>query len=333
LELIAQAFSSFDPDQAVGVNLDRRVAINGVKRAGGSYTQQPVTIVVDRALTLLGMDSNPTTPFTVQDPQGNQYQLVTTHAFSGAGTEALTFQAVEVGSVSSALNTITDVVTVTLGVVSVNNPSTAYSVGVTQESDPALRTRRSRSVSIPSKGYLDGLIGSLLDLVGVTQVEVFENVTNVEDLRGIPPHAIWVIVQGGDADEIAQVIYVKRSLGCNMRGAVSIPITQLDGLVLNILFDRPIEQDLFIQFNVEPITGVIDLGYLRARLLEALSYGINQAADTARIVKLIKEIYPNASVSEEGVSTDDLNFYSLVSPETVQHQFSVAEIAINGTVS
>lgn len=333
LELINQLFSSFDPDEAVGVNLDRRCAINGIKRAGGTYTQQPVEITVDRALTLQGLDTTPTAPFTVQDTAGNIYQLVSNAIFLGAGTSTLIFQAKEVGAVTSALNSITDVVTVTLGVESANNTATASIVGVAQESDAALRTRRARSVSIPSKGYLDGLIGSLLDLDGVTQAEVYENITNVTDARGIPAHSIWVIIQGGDVDQIANVIYVKRSLGCGMKGSIAVGIVQKDGLTLTINFDRPIIQHLYIKFNIEAISGVIDLEYLRNQILSRLFYRINQPADASEVVALVKSIYPNGSISEEGVSTDGVNYFSLVVPDTVQHEFSVYFLDINGTIS
>lgn len=333
LEVINQIYNSFDPDEAVGINLDRRCAINGIKRAGGSFTQQPIEVTVDRALTLTGRDTDPANPFTVQDTSGNLYQLVSTHAFVGAATESLVFQAAEVGAVTSALNTINTITTITLGVTGVNNIAAPTSTGVAQESDAALRIRRARSVSIPSKGYLDGLIGSLLDLDGVTQAEVFENVTNVTDLRGIPPHSIWAIVAGGEVPEIAQVIYVKRSLGCGMRGATTYDITQLDGIVLTIQFDRPIIQSLYIKFEIEPITGVIDIDYLREQLLLALSYRINEAADSSRVVALAKAIYPNGSISGEGVSTDGVAYSTLVLPDTVQHQFSVVQIEINGTVS
>lgn len=333
LELINQVFSSFDPDQAVGINLDRRCAINGIVRSGGTYTIQPIAVTVDRALTLQGLSSSPTNPFTIQDAQGNKYQLITTADFVGAGTSTLSFQAVEVGPVNSALNAITTVVTVTLGVTGVNNPTTALSVGVAQESDAALRTRRSRSVSIPSKGYIDGLIGSLLDIEGVTQAEVYENVTDATDLRDIPPHAIWVIVEGGSSQDIAETIYLKRSLGCNMKGAIEVNITQIDGWILTIKFDRPISENLYIAFDVEAITGDVDLEFLRTQILARLTYDINQPADSSRVVALVKEIYPNAAVSNEGVSTDGITYYSLVAPSTVQHQFTIAEVEINGTVS
>lgn len=332
-EYIAAVYASFDPDEAIGVSLDRRVAINGIKRAGGTYTQQPIDVTVDRALSLLGLDTAPNNAFKVQDAQGNEYQLVSTTNFSGAGTQSLIFQAVEVGAVTSALNQITVVVTITLGVTGVINSSAPASVGVAQESDPELRTRRSRSVSIPSKGYLDGLIGSLLDLPGVSQVEVFENVTNIEDVRGIPGHSIWAIIAGGTSADIADVIYIKRSLGCGMRGATEVEITQVDGLICTIKFDRPIVQDLYAKFNIEAITGVIDLTYLRAQIFARLAYRINQMADASTIVALVKDIYPDSSVSEEGVSIDGVDYFSLVATDTVQHQFALAFLDINGTIS
>lgn len=332
LELIVQAYDSFDPDQAVGTALDKRCAINGIKRAGGTFTQQPISVTVDRALTLPGADTS-TAPFTIKDTADNQYTLISTSPFITAGTYTLLFQANDVGPVASGLNTINQVVTVTLGVTAVNNVEPATSVGVAQESDADLRTRRARSVSIPSKGYLDGLIGSLLDLNGVTQVEVFENVTNVTDLRGIPAHSIWVIVAGGTATDIARVIYIKRSLGCGMKGSTTVDIVQADGLTLTIAFDRAEPQDLWIKFNVAAMTGIVDIDYLRQQLQQHLAYKINEMADSSEVVKLAKEIYPNASISEEGVSVDGIDYFSLVAPSTVQHQFIIAQIEINGTVS
>lgn len=333
LELVEQVFNSFDPDQAVGVNLDRRCAINGIKRGGGTYTQQTIDVTVDRPVSLPGLDTNPDTPFTVQDTAGNQYNLVSTVYLPAASTYTLTFQAAKVGPVTSALGTVTTVQTVTLGVLAVNNSASATSIGVAQETDAALRERRARSVAIPSKGYLDGLIGALLDLDGVTQVEIFENVTNVTDLRGIPAHSIWAIVAGGSSDDIARVIYLKRSLGCGMRGDTVVPVVQADGLSIDILFDRPIPQPLYINLNAEAITGVVDIEYLRTQLLAKLSYQINESADSSTVVALAKAIYPNAAFYGEGVSTDNHDFYTLVTPDSLRHQFYVASIDINGAVS
>src|SRR5947209_4720642 len=66
-ELIAQVNASFDPDQAQGSVLDQRVAINGIAREGGTYTNQPIDITVTATVNLQGLDGN------FNDPNGTGY--------------------------------------------------------------------------------------------------------------------------------------------------------------------------------------------------------------------------------------------------------------------
>lgn len=334
LEFLQQIFNSFDPDKAVGVALNARCAINGVIRQAGTPTIQVVTITVANALTLAGLDTAPLAPFTVADNVGNQYALVTTYNFSGAGSQDLTFQSTLLGPVSSLPNTITTQTTVTAGVTGVNNAAGPTTLGLVEETDYALRIRRQNSVELPNQGYLQGLIAALIDTTGVTQALVLENVTGTTDANGIPGHSIWCIVLGGTNAAVAQDIYLKRNAGCGMKGSISVPVLQVDGSYFNILFDRPTSENLWISFNVVAIgSGSVDPVYIRAQLLALLSYGINQSADTTSIVALIKQIAPNASVSGEGVSADNVTYVSLLAPTAVNYQFvlAAARIYINGT--
>src|SRR5690349_14388751 len=111
LEFIQQVFSSFDPDQAVGVALDQRCAINGVVRNAGTYTTTNITVTVTQAVTLTGLDDDPNAPFTVSDSSGTQFQLASSHVFSGAGSAVLSFRAKDLGAVETTPNTITTIVT------------------------------------------------------------------------------------------------------------------------------------------------------------------------------------------------------------------------------
>ncbi len=332
-ELMAQVYSSFDPDVSIGRILDQRAAINGVVRRGATYTLQTVSVTVSQALTLPGLDTAPLSPFTVADSAGNQFQLVTTYSFGAAGTQALVFQAAQLGPVETVIGTITQIVTTTLGVASVNNGVAASSVGIAEEPDSQLRIRRSNSVSLPSRGYLEGLIGALLDVDGVTDVEVLENDTNSTDGDGIPGHTIWCIVAGGAEADIGEAIYKKRNAGCGMKGDESVLVPQVDGTTFEVKFDRPTPEDLWISFDVAAITGTVDDDYIRAQILERLSYGINAPADTASIVTMIKEIAPNASIEDEGVGLDGMTYVSLQAPTNVDNQFAIASvrIVINGT--
>ena len=107
LELIQDVYNSFTVDSAYGTVLDQRVAINGITRRQGTFTTTPVSITVNQALTLTGLDAlvaDPTAvPFTVQDNANNKFQLVTTHVFGSAGSASLTFQAVDIGQVEVLL--------------------------------------------------------------------------------------------------------------------------------------------------------------------------------------------------------------------------------------
>lgn len=332
LELLQQIYDSFDPDQAIGVQLNARCGINGVIRQAGTYTQQIVTVTVNQALTLVGLDTAPNNPFTVADSSGNQFNLVTGISLVSAGAYDLLFQAVKIGALATASNTITNIITVQLGVIGVNNANPAISIGRNEETDSALRIRRANSVSLPSKGYYEGLKGALLDVAGVTNAVVLENDTSTTDSNGIPGHSIWCIVLGGSDTDIAAAINVKRNAGCGMKGSVSEVVIEPDGTNFTIQFDRPTSENLWISFTVAAITGSVDPLYIRVQLLAQLSYLIGQSADTTTIVSLIKAISPNATVSAEGISPDNVTYSTLLAPTGVNYLFSIAStrIIING---
>ncbi len=335
LDLIQQVASSFDPDQAVGILLDQRCAINGVTRQAGTATVIDVDVTVDRPLNLIGLDEDPTVAFTVSDSTGNNYQLVSSYGFGGAGVQTLSFQATVLGVLNPLANTLTIIVTVTLGVVSVNNATTATTVGTAEESDASLRMRRAQSVSKPSVGYVASVIGALFNVTGVTDVEVLENDTGSTDVNGVPGHSVWIIVAGtATTEDIANAIYLKRHAGTGQKGSVTYAVEQADGSFFTVEFDRPTAQDLWISFNVVPIAGgTVDAAYIRQQLLASLSYGINQQADITTIISLIRAISPSASVSDAGVSDDNITYVSLLDTAAVENQFetAAARIIINGS--
>jgi uncharacterized phage protein gp47/JayE len=238
LEMILAVATSFDPDQATGVLLDQRVAINGVVREPGTYTQQAVSVTVSQAVTLPGLDLSPSSPFTVADSTGNQYQLVTTYAFGGAGTASLTFQGATIGAISSPANTITVPVTILAGVTTINNPSVASFVGVDEEPDVLLRIRRTNSTALPSQGFLAGMIGAIMAVNGVTQVAVFENQTPAVNGYGMPANSVWIIVAGDPvAAQVAAAIYAKRHAGTPQMnaGAGGVGTASLSGTAVNAI--------------------------------------------------------------------------------------------------
>jgi uncharacterized phage protein gp47/JayE len=226
-----------------------------------------------------------------------------------------------------------------LGVTSVNNPSGALEVGQNEETDQELRLRRQYSVSIASTGYLNGLLASLLNLDGVSDGKVYENVTNVTDSNGIPAHSIWAVIEGGANTDIANVIYEKKSAGCGMRGDVEVDITTASGNVLTVKFDRPTAKDLYIRFDImETIVGTtFDLAGIKQYIVDNLAYSIGAFAETSSITALALAainatsgggVPLNVEISDDGITWDDfLNVTTLDEQWTVDSsRIAVTEI-------
>jgi Baseplate J-like protein len=203
LNLLTQIYNSFDPDNAIGVVLDQRVAINGIQREGGTYTVTNVTLVISQSINLYGLDQSINPVYTVADAAGNQWELIATVLGVTAGSHIFAFQAAKPGAVLSIPNTITVPVTIVLGVTSINNPTTYTTLGINTESDAALKVRRQNSVSNSSQGFLQGLLGTLENINGVTSAFVYENDSDTTDGDGVPGHSIWVIIAGTPAIPVA----------------------------------------------------------------------------------------------------------------------------------
>lgn len=328
-EFLQQIYNSFDPDQAIGINLDLRCAINGITRMPGTKTTVYVTINSDRTVVLPGLWANtgtvdlPPNPdaFRVRDSAGNVYAMQYDHTFVGVDTDDRIFISDQIGPLAATANTLTIIATPTLGITSVNNASSAYVVGTTEETDYTLRIRRANSVSMPSKGYLQGLWAAITAITGVTSVLIKENPTSgVVDT--IPSHSIRVIAQGGDDADIGQAIYVHRNAGCGMVGATTVAITQVDGTVFDVAFDRPTAENLYIKLTLTAITGTVDSVYVKTQLLAQLTYQINQQADASAISELVKTIAPNASISDCKVSGNGSTWVDLLATTSFYYQWA-----------
>ncbi len=287
-ELAVQVNNGFDPDQAQGVILDQRVVINNIARDGGTFTIQPVDITVNATTALQGLDAafNDVNGagYTVQDGSGNQFILVDSTTLT-TGTHSLNFRAQKIGLVNTTVGTITNAVTVILGVTGINNSSAALSIGQDEETDAQLRVRREASVALASTGYLNGLLGKTLALAGVTDAKLYENTTDTADGNGIPAHGIWLIVEGGANSDIGETIYSNKSYGANQKGLVNVNIITASGSLFVAQFDRPVAEPLYIEFNIKRTTPlfVFDTDAIKAYIVANLNYGIGEFAETSRV--------------------------------------------------
>lgn len=333
LEVAAQVNAGMDPDLAVGSILDQRCAINGVFRIGATFTRVMVTITVSKTVALVGLDTSETDVYTIADSSGARYLLVEGDTFT-SGSHTVEFRAEVAGYNDPQPNTITSPQTIISGVTSVTNAAVAFVVGQNMESDESLRGRRSRSVSLPSAGFLSSMISGLLNTPDVTDAAVYENTTNSEDGDGIPAHGIWCIVDGGTDQDVGEMIYKKRNAGVPMLGDVEVAIEQVNGLQALVYFDRSAAEELYIALTISTIYGgaAPDADNIRDELVSRLSYGIYEPAEVSYLVSLIKYIDPTLVVTSEGVGINGADWYDIKYPTTKKNRFTVAasRISING---
>ncbi len=331
-DLLVQVYNQFDPDNATGVVLDQRVAINGIQRQAGTFTVTAITLVNTQSVNLYGLDQDAQDIYTISDNAGNKWELQETTLGLAAGTHVLNFQALVPGAQLTVPNTITVPVTIVLGVTSVNNPTTYTTLGINEESDAVLKVRRQQSVSLSSQGYLAGLLAALENTVGVTSAFVYENTGSDPDVDGVPGHSIWVIVAGSaDPADIAEAIYTKRNAGCGMFGDTSYTIIQVDGNPFIVYWDDVITETLFVFFNAGSIDGSTapDIAAIRAGLATSLLPGVNAAVDINQIATLVQAIDANCLVTAAGLS-DGKTQTATLSGTAASGTFKVA---YNGSLS
>ncbi len=355
-ELLQTIHNNFDPDQAQGVVLDQRVGINGIVRKEATFTSLAVTISVDKPVDLIGLDnqSSDIAPdvanlFTVKDGDGNEFYLLKSVTIEEPGAEAL-FRAKEIGKVEISVGQITSAVTVIGGVTGVENHGGVAIQGQDEETDAQLKLRRSRSVSISAIGYLESIYSNIANLDNVSAVRVYENDTG-ERRDTIPAHSIWVIVDGGDDDEIADVLYRSKTAGTGMKGDVTVSVDRPNGLEFEARFDRPENVNLYIRLNAyekntegrrgSGTEGTVitetEATRLKTLIAENLVWEIGQNAGADDIIDFVKDRHPqfrikNVELASSSSDSDVPGTYEEVAlTERVNSLFinSVDRISIN----
>lgn len=338
LQLLVQVFNSFAIDSAFGTILDQRVAMSGIIRNQGTYTVAYVSVTATQALTLPGQDVLIATPgaqvFTVSDTAGNQFQLQNSYSFSGAGTVSLAFVSVVIGQIQTVPNTIQIVVTVTLGISGVNNPSTGSDVeGLPEETDPQLKIRQAKSYFLQAVAPADAIRAALLnDVPGCVDAYVAENDTS-SPASGVPAHGIWVIVNGGIAQDIGTAIYKKKNAGCAVTGAQSYAVVRPQGNTATMQWDNALVETLYIRATLYPrIPGQsFDVTADGIALANALVYKLGQSPNSGDIAIAMSVIEPLAIVTDAQVSIDGSTWEQIVTPSDFQHYFVVTSARITLT--
>lgn len=330
-EVIQEVYNSFDPDKCSGVVQDSRYALNYVSRKGGSFTVQNIAITVNKTVTLQGLDANYNDPnaasYTVSDNAGNLWYLIDTTTLT-AGTTSLPFRAQNLGLVQPTIGTITNQVTKVIGVTGVINSVAPTTLGEEQESDAEFRIRRDRSTATNGQNNYDAMTGQLLELDGVTDVQVHVNNTSTTDSTGTNAYTVWVIAEGGANSDIANVIY-QNSTGLPTRGSISVDVPSISGQVFSTSFDRVNPVSLYVQFDLKNTNTNVNVSEdaIKQYIADNLTFSLGEPAETSYITEIASAALTNIGSGlyalNVEVSTDGTTWTDYIASSSLKDKFVV----------
>lgn len=248
MQVASAVYNSFSPLTAQSDALTRNVKINGIRRLSPSFSTVDVKII--------GQAGSIITNGQVEDTIGQKWNLPTIVTIPVGGEITVTATAVQIGAVSAAANTITKIATPTIGWQSVINLAAAAE-GDPVESDAQLRRRQTNSTMIPSQTVMEGIIGAVASLEGVSRYRGYENDTTTTNADGIPRNSISLIVEGGDSTQIADAIANKKPAGTGTYGTTSVTVYDQYDVANTIKFYRPTTATISVEVSLTARTGYL----------------------------------------------------------------------------
>ena len=234
-------YNSHNPDTAVGVALDRIASYMGIKRKQGTSSTALLTCGGDPG-TIVSYGS-------AVDINGYIWQLEKEFEIPESGSIQVLATCVEYGAIQAPIGTINKINTPTSGWKTVTNEYAA-TIGSDIETDSELRERLNSAAAGPAVTILEGIISNLQKLENVLKVKGYENFTSNYNELGLPPHSIALVVVGGEDEEIANVIYNRKTPGTDTFGTEEFTVITSSGQNMPISFSRPEYKNINITVEI-----------------------------------------------------------------------------------
>jgi uncharacterized phage protein gp47/JayE len=248
LELVNQV----DPDTADGFMQDAIARIYFLTRSPGAPTV--VACTCNGAYgTVIPAGAK------ASDTSGNIYAAVDGGTIPIGGTFTLNFANIENGPIPCPAGTLTRIYIAVPGWDTINNPADGV-LGNDVESRAEFETRRAASVALNARGSLQSIFAAVFAVPDVVDVYATENVTNATVPVGstnypLAPHSLLVSVVGGTNEAIADAIWTKKDVGCDMNGDTDVVVYDTEGYAppypqYTITFERPTALPIFVNVQI-----------------------------------------------------------------------------------
>lgn len=240
-------YSQMDPDFNNGDMQQVIAKLHGLYLRPGSRSQRDLKVVTDRPVLLYA-------GYKILD-QANQVWFIRKPVTVPAGTTEVTFFAELFGKVTGLVSDTFTQLTPELGVQGFISEA-AVVVGRDEETPEEFRQRRNRSLENPATGSTGAIFAKVAQLPWVTDVNIDENDTKVDDpLTGIPANSIWLVVEGGAVSDIVEVMVKQKGGGTGTKGDITGRLIETlirpDGSTLAIAHDMQFDRPIYIPLHIK----------------------------------------------------------------------------------
>jgi hypothetical protein len=249
---VLEVVNQMDPDTNDGAYQDAIARIYFLDRIAGAPTVV-ACVCIGAFGTIIPVGAQ------AQDTSGNIYVCVEGGTIPNGGSITLTFANVVNGPIPCPDGTLTRIYKTISGWDTINNPTDGV-LGRNVETRDEFEARRQASVAINARGSLQSIFANVFAVPDVIDVYAAENVTNATVPIGstnypMLPHSILVSVVGGDNDAIADAIWRKKDVGCDMNGNTSVVVVDSEGYAppypqYTIKFERPDALPILIEVEL-----------------------------------------------------------------------------------
>lgn len=269
---------------------------------------------------------------------GEQFRLSGTVQIGGDGTAIGQFTAINPGPIAVAPEQLRLIATAVLGWETVSNP-TAATVGRLRQSDAAFKRSRRLQLGAQSSGSLVSILGKVRAVEGVVSAVGRENVqSTIETIDGLElvPHSVFIVVDGGDDEDVARAILEGKDGGSNYNGGTVVSIVEpISGQTYDVQFERPaiitVQVRVTARFNNLDGDAIIRDAiqqYVNGDLENETPLNIGVPVSPFEISGAINQVEPRIFVTKVELSTDGLAWLQQEIPIALDEKAGIANVQV-----
>lgn len=158
------------------------------------------------------------------------------------------------------------------------------------ETDVELRQSYIAKSALRSNTMIDSIVSELLNnIADVESASGYENSKDYTDERGLPPHSIEIIAEGGDDTQIAQAILRRKAGGIQTFGSIVVDVPGNYGDSIPVRFNRPEYLYTWLKLVLHGDAAKIPSNYAQLVKESVVKDGSRLVAGTSLLTQLLTE--------------------------------------------